>query len=240
MSEVNKLDNKQCPFDPEQYKEKVEINNIAPTGSFPWAMIQLYLGYPVRRNGWNDEYIKLVPGSTSKDGKIIPPQVWMINKNDEIIWTPTQEDLMACDWFASMLAFEVKLGIDSDNNEWGYSKDDYESLHIIYNTVNITDIPRFAWIEYKDDPSSNQISWYVAAANKENLQNIINLFDNKDLYITVDGNTYNLGLSVEDVGSGEAGYEYSYGFTHVSAGAQKLSSVMKQTGKTKRFYCYWS
>lgn len=29
MSDVNKLDNKQCPFDPDQYKKKIEIDDIA-------------------------------------------------------------------------------------------------------------------------------------------------------------------------------------------------------------------
>ncbi|REF27182.1 hypothetical protein BDD26_1929 [Xenorhabdus cabanillasii] len=59
MSDVNKLDNKQCSFDPEQYKAHVTVsykidNDVsAPVGSFPWAMIQVYLGNNVRRNVWD-------------------------------------------------------------------------------------------------------------------------------------------------------------------------------------------
>ncbi|CDH26040.1 Thoeris anti-defense Tad2 family protein [Xenorhabdus bovienii] len=102
MSEINKLDSTPCSSDPDQYKVKVTIENdtVAPVGSFPWVVIQVYLGNIVRRNGWDsrDEYIKLIPSVTGYDGKIIPPQIWTVDKDDEQPWTPTQDDMMSCDW----------------------------------------------------------------------------------------------------------------------------------------------
>ncbi|WP_340614805.1 Thoeris anti-defense Tad2 family protein [Xenorhabdus thailandensis] len=101
MSDVNKLDNKQCPFDPDQYQYKktidVEVDNVAPDGSFPWALIQVYVGKLVRRNGWDAEvqYIKLLPGSTDNN---ILAQIEVVDKEGTTSWQPTQEDMMACDW----------------------------------------------------------------------------------------------------------------------------------------------
>ncbi|MDC9591871.1 hypothetical protein PSI23_22020 [Xenorhabdus sp. XENO-10] len=44
MSEINKLDNAgiKCPFHPDQYKSQ---DAVAPFGSFPWAIAQVYLGW---------------------------------------------------------------------------------------------------------------------------------------------------------------------------------------------------
>ncbi|MDC9614697.1 DUF2829 domain-containing protein [Xenorhabdus khoisanae] len=92
MSEVNKPDNKQCPFNPELYKS----HEIAPIGSFPWAMIQVYLGGRVHRRGWDvaDAYIRLLPASGG-----FKPLLEKYDKEDgPTIWTPTQDDMVGCDW----------------------------------------------------------------------------------------------------------------------------------------------
>ncbi|CBJ81112.1 hypothetical protein XBJ1_1986 [Xenorhabdus bovienii SS-2004] len=62
MSKINKLDNigKKCSFNPDQYKKKIEVDDVAPVGSFPWAVIQVYLNKPVRRSDWNSN-IYLIP-----------------------------------------------------------------------------------------------------------------------------------------------------------------------------------
>lgn len=92
MSEVNKPDNKQCPFNPELYKS----HEIAPIGSLPWAMIQVYLGGRVHRRGWDvaDAYIRLLPASGG-----FKPLLEKYDKEDgPTIWTPTQNDMVGCDW----------------------------------------------------------------------------------------------------------------------------------------------
>ncbi|WP_143706498.1 Thoeris anti-defense Tad2 family protein, partial [Xenorhabdus innexi] len=94
MSDVNKLDNTAlpCPLNPNEYKS----NEIAPIGSFPWAMIQVYLGRRVNRHVWNeaDAYISLRPASGG-----LPPLLSKYDKKDGItIWTPTADDMMGCDW----------------------------------------------------------------------------------------------------------------------------------------------
>ncbi|MBD2786607.1 DUF2829 domain-containing protein [Xenorhabdus sp. DI] len=88
MSEINKP----YPLNPDQYKS----DDVAPIGSFPWAMIQLYLGKKVHRKDWDvpNEYIQLRPASEG-----LPALIEQFDKHGSFtIWTPTQEDLIACDW----------------------------------------------------------------------------------------------------------------------------------------------
>ncbi|MCC8365599.1 DUF2829 domain-containing protein [Xenorhabdus sp. PB61.4] len=120
MSDVNKLDNKQCPFDPEQYN--IGDNNITvPASTFSWALSLVYLGKQVHRSGWNApiEHIRLAYKSevgNTDDG------VAYIEKSDKngywSRWVPTQEDLLACDWKLlkssltdnCMLEFDLNIG----------------------------------------------------------------------------------------------------------------------------------
>ncbi|CDH34121.1 MW1434 family type I TA system toxin [Xenorhabdus bovienii] len=249
MSDVNKPENAdtvpKCPFDPEQYKTKVkvEINNeiSVPTASFPWAIVQVYLGNLVRRNGWNspDEYIKLIPSSTGNDGKNIPPQIWTVDKDDEQPWTPTQEDLMACDWeLYGTLSFEVISAEGSwvADPAWGYANSikPFGYLKITQNTTKIESFDSFCWIESSE---SNEKSFYwniVSYADKDSYQNVGDLLNNKYLYITVDGKLYSFGqLGITDYGS------YSYGIQIEGAEAQKVGNILKQTDVKKTFCLNW-
>ncbi|MDX7989254.1 DUF2829 domain-containing protein [Xenorhabdus sp. 12] len=96
MSEVNKLDNKKCPFDPNQYQVNDDNINV-PAGIFAWAVSLVNLGKLVRRDSWNSniKYIKLLPGNNRED---ILPQIEIIDNYGATSWQPTQEDMMACDW----------------------------------------------------------------------------------------------------------------------------------------------
>ncbi|MDX8000040.1 DUF2829 domain-containing protein [Xenorhabdus sp. Reich] len=94
MSEVNKPEMNtavKCPFNPEQYKS----NEIPFHGSFPWAMIQVYLGGRIHRSSWKtaDDNVRLVsvPGFG-------PNLERYDKKNGASIWTPTQDDMVECDW----------------------------------------------------------------------------------------------------------------------------------------------
>ncbi|MCC8381644.1 MW1434 family type I TA system toxin [Xenorhabdus sp. PB30.3] len=118
MSDVNKLDDKQCPFDLSKYKSN---DVVAPIGSLPWAIIQVYMGKIVTRSEWEtpDEYIAL----TVKN----PDSASHIDKHDKYgssNWQPTPGDLMACDWelvskvtpVECMLSFDLTSGRGTPKN----------------------------------------------------------------------------------------------------------------------------
>ncbi|WP_086110656.1 Thoeris anti-defense Tad2 family protein [Xenorhabdus vietnamensis] len=96
---MNKLDNKQCPFDPDQYN--IDNDNIAvPVGSFAWALSLVYLGKQVHRTGWNTPIEHMRLAHKSEDGSADDGAAY-IEKSDKdgywSRWIPTQEDLIACD-----------------------------------------------------------------------------------------------------------------------------------------------
>ncbi|MBD1228979.1 Thoeris anti-defense Tad2 family protein [Xenorhabdus griffiniae] len=100
MSDVNKLDSTQCSFNPEQYKVKVTIENdtVAPVGSFPWALIQMYLNKTVRRKVWpTNMYIGMY--TVNNNSNIQNIQVTGEYGNSGLVsWQPGQDDMTWCDW----------------------------------------------------------------------------------------------------------------------------------------------
>ncbi|MDX8000297.1 DUF2829 domain-containing protein [Xenorhabdus sp. Reich] len=251
MSEVNKLDNTACPFNPEQYKKKIEIDDIAPAGSFPWAMIKVYLGKQVSRNGWasSDEYIKLIPASTGSDGKNIPPQIWIVDKDDEQTWQPTQEDMVACDWALNcMLSFDLKVetarddlddggNSKNDNQYWGYASVDFNhvsafgTLTNLQSTIGVGSISEFYFLEVPIG-SFYAIELAVDTENQPGLRS-------KSLEVTVNGSTYNLGSSL---GSSQNFflYDLSDATKQQQGDLLKLSDLLKQNvGKTLHFCFNW-
>ncbi|AOM39183.1 Thoeris anti-defense Tad2 family protein [Xenorhabdus hominickii] len=109
----------------------------------------MYLGLWVRRDDWSSssEYIKLIPSSTSGDGKNIPPQIGIVEKNSELIsWQPTQDDMMTCDWelvskvtpVECMLSFDLEVGTGTWGHleaMWGYLADN-ENLYKSFRYFN--------------------------------------------------------------------------------------------------------
>ncbi|PHM45764.1 hypothetical protein Xmau_00152 [Xenorhabdus mauleonii] len=92
MSDVNKPENndKECLLSPDQFKD-----SVAPVGSFPWAIIQVYLGKYLRRKDWRfpTQSIRLKPQ--------IGAELIYIEEYDEdewVSWFPKQKDMVACDW----------------------------------------------------------------------------------------------------------------------------------------------
>ncbi|CDG21481.1 conserved protein of unknown function [Xenorhabdus poinarii G6] len=267
MSETNKLDNTdlQCPFDPDQYQTK--IDSVAPVGSFPWAIIQVYLGAGVSRRGWDssEEYIKLIPGSIGNDGKNIPPQIWVVDKDNEQVWTPTQDDLTACDWEdvraisgcpgGSMLAFEIKLGVKANNSEtpwqWGYvGVSDWTGptsyfgtlIEMPLNKIGITGIQMFM---LQEEGKQKAITLAVLTADIGNEQEVNELLK-KNLYITVDNETFNIGTPGYKTKHGNNTCMVSW-FNWPDSDPRhryvedmiKLGKILKQTGETKLFCLRW-
>ncbi|MDE9498849.1 DUF2829 domain-containing protein [Xenorhabdus bovienii] len=261
MSEVNKPENKEsdlkCPFNPDEYKSD---NVVAPVGSFPWAVIQVYLGNKVHRNDWDspNEYIHLAPESAPASGGNNLPQIEKRDKHGYLAsWQPTQEDMMACDWKLlssedHMLVFDLTLGAGQYGGgygqTWGYiAYDDvtepthaFGTLNVIQNKTDIAEILRFFWEVFIDEPSTTPPIFLrgISDKNEDSYQKMKKLLK-KALYVTVDDITYNFGNGVD----GKDGKDYEYGYytwyPAENADAQKLGAVMQQTGKTKRFYLNW-
>ncbi|MBD2793462.1 Thoeris anti-defense Tad2 family protein [Xenorhabdus szentirmaii] len=102
MSEVNKPENKkmgyECQIKPDDYKikAKVELSNsiTAPVGSFPWAIIQLYLGNQRYRKDWDSpmQYLYLKPQSSAEQTYMQVHDKHGHWKD----WKPDQEDMVSC------------------------------------------------------------------------------------------------------------------------------------------------
>ncbi|OTA14318.1 hypothetical protein Xvie_03837 [Xenorhabdus vietnamensis] len=247
MSDVNKLDDKQCPFDLSKYKSN---DVVAPIGSLPWAIIQVYMGKKVYRSNWNFpvEYIRLA-GVTDSN-----PYIEKYTPNNPTHWQPTQEDMMACDWeqMDCMLSFDLASGSSvarnpSKPNEplaWGYIintdwDNHFGTLNIEPNNkVDIVKVWAFIW---------NPVIFYFnfdveTKPDAESRQKVIELFQNNDLRVTVGGIAYNLGKTLP-TGKGNWGAgDYGVVFQSRNTETQKLGTLlqqMQQTGQTKRFCLSW-
>ncbi|PHM60522.1 hypothetical protein Xsto_03931 [Xenorhabdus stockiae] len=251
MSDVNKLDDKQCPFDPEQYKAHVKVsytidNDIAaPVGSLPWALIQVYLGKVVGRSKWGvNEYIRL---SAKNDSKT-PAH---IEKHDQqsfpYDWEPTPEDLMACDWelvkikpkpkpVECMLSFDLMIGTgqfnDGGGQDWGYlTKGGYlgggvstfGTLTNLQSTIGIGNILEFMLSE-SPIGTFDFIQLQVDTQNQSGLEN-------KALEVVVNGSTYNLVASKNSL---------TTDFLYYSDGAKQLGDFLKQNvgNTTPIHFCF--
>ncbi|MCG3463103.1 DUF2829 domain-containing protein [Xenorhabdus bovienii] len=258
MSEINKLSDvdKKCFINPEQYKNN---DAVAPVGSYPWAMIQLYLGNLVYRNTWDypNEYIGLVPESEVGEGDNLPYILKKRIHNNFEQWQPAQEDMMACDWVKMdfMLSFDVFIGTANATLQgseghvaWGYVKDGYKwdeqewsksfgDLKVIQNKTGIVETTSFYW-HVNRDHSDGVILWLAySGTSQESFHNLINFFQTKELHITVDGVTYNLGKSLDITTKQEYGHVIDN--VYKNNDAKKLGVILKHTGVTKRLYVNW-
>ncbi|WP_416777409.1 Thoeris anti-defense Tad2 family protein [Xenorhabdus budapestensis] len=257
MSEVNKLD-LNCPFNPDQYN--IGDGNITvPAGTSAWALSLVYLGEQVHRSGWNApiEHMRLAHKSETDSGGDGTAYVEKSDKDGYWSrWTPTQEDLLACDWKLlksvsecpedSVLVFDLTPGVKVDDlgeTSWGheyYGVDGhFGPLNIIQNKTDIAKISIFYWIEYgKNSLLSPNLFWNVTPyPNSESPQKVVELFG-RTLYITVDNVSYNLGEG-ENASSYEDGDSNYCVVSYKGAEAQKFSEILKQTGTTKRFCFKW-
>ncbi|PHM60474.1 hypothetical protein Xsto_03970 [Xenorhabdus stockiae] len=256
MSDVNKLDNKKCSFNPDQYKYKksidIEVDDVAPVGSFPWAVIQVYLNKPVRRSDW-DFNIYLMP-KYDDSGSVIYLQ-WLDKDGNILPWTPEQEDMVACDWISMdcMLAFSLKLGTSKyggtagtgvPGQDWGYmtihgdkisNESTFGTLTEIQNKTDIESILMFYWEERQGDRNLR----LKTSSNKENYENMLNL-TKKSLYITVEGVSYNVGVPIVSRSySTNDDPNYWYTAYYENDDAQKVGTILKQTDQTKTFCLNW-
>ncbi|MCC8378650.1 MW1434 family type I TA system toxin [Xenorhabdus sp. PB30.3] len=261
MSDVNKLDDKNCSFDPEKYKvtykttTTVELSNdvTAPVGSFAWAIIQLNLGKLVKRKDWDSpkQYLRF-----NKESGYIEEY----DKHDHWErWSPKQEDMVACDWLLeamcpedAMLIFDLKLGfeqIPAGNKWWGYNNWGSKSIHtgtlnIIQNKIGIIDIQWFYLDVDNTIPTLLTIALQVST-DKNSDQKVYQIFK-KNFYVTVDNETYNLGIrpSWGQNGLYTRNVSYTYDSRYDAHNLQKLnvkklSEILKQTDQTKRFCITW-
>ncbi|CDG21614.1 conserved protein of unknown function [Xenorhabdus poinarii G6] len=260
MSDVNKLDNKQFLFDPEQYRKNIAIDNIAPAGSFPWAIIKVYSGGQVYRKDWSasGEYIYLVAG----DGNDIAPEVKMRDKHGILIsWQPAQDDMMAHDWTLlksvpktdngepkidnGMLSFDLTIGtgkFDDGRQNWGYLADEEwtsigeYSFGDLTNFQNKTDIKEFSlFVWWANHP---ELDIRVSSdKTQDGYQKMKELFG-KNLTVTSNGVSYFLGQATEGNKTGQKPYEFVGMYTNTDS--KQLGALLKQNvGKTVHFCFNW-
>ncbi|MDX7988491.1 hypothetical protein FE392_14310 [Xenorhabdus sp. 12] len=233
MSEVNKLDQNCSLTTPDQYHVKVTIANdtVAPVGSFPWAMIQVYLRKNIRRNIW-DAGTYIYGNNIGMDNQ----SVNQVNKEGVFAWNPQQPDMLACDWELNcMLSFDLEIGTSQYNNggsqDWGYltkegnissGESTFGTLSNLQSTLGIGNILTFILIE-SPIGTSGTIQLQVDTQNQPDLSS-------KNLEVTVDGSTFKLGSSSNATTD----------FTFNSNGAKKLGELLKQNvGNTLHFCFNW-
>ncbi|MDE1479037.1 DUF2829 domain-containing protein [Xenorhabdus bovienii] len=173
-------------------------------------------------------------------------------------WQPTQEDMMTCDWAfmeekeepvkpePHMMIFDLTLGIEQRKDgmtTWGYwgkegvdkNNAAHGSLNVIQNKTDIEKTVMFFWFEDSSSGKAPVFNWNVLS--RKYYQTVDDLFSNKNLYVTVDDVAYNLGKCSLTTNT-DREYEYVSWYEN-NAETEKLGEVLKQTGKTKRFYCNW-
>ncbi|BET95191.1 Thoeris anti-defense Tad2 family protein [Xenorhabdus taiwanensis] len=251
MSAINKLDSniaQQCSFTPDQFKvnvtTKIDNDITAPIGSFPWAIIQVYLGKKVFRRNWTDpvEYIQLVSDSS--------PLIEKRQQDNITAWQPTPEDLTACDWelHGPYLEFDLTVGIrifESSDFPWGYiskgSKgstgfDNIGTLKLVRNNSDIKNITAFFfWID------TDLTIQALSDNNQESHQKMAELFS-KNLTVIVDDVHYVIGRVNTDKFKDELpiAYEVAY-YADSNNDIKKLGDLLQQNaGKTLRLRLLWN
>ncbi|PHM56703.1 hypothetical protein Xsto_04139 [Xenorhabdus stockiae] len=244
MSDVNKLDSTPCSFDPDQYKKKIdiEVDDVAPAGSFPWAIIQVYLKKLVRRSSWNSN-LYLIP-EYDNSGNLTYIQQSDADGNPST-WVPEPKDMLACDWelvkikpkpVECMLSFELEVGTSQYDNgdvqDWGYllkggslgaGEYPFGTLTNLHNTIGIGSILEFILSE-SPIGTFDFIQLQVDTQNQSGLEN-------KALEVVVNGSTYNLVASKNSL---------TTDFLYYSDGAKQLGDLLKQNvGKTLSFCLNW-
>ncbi|MCC8382031.1 MW1434 family type I TA system toxin [Xenorhabdus sp. PB30.3] len=238
MSDVNKLDDKSCSFDPDQFNAKVD--NVAPVGSFPWAMIQVYLKKPVGRSGWASN-VYLIP-EYDNSGNLIYIQQSDANGNPST-WVPEPKDMLACDWelvkiklrpVECMLFFDLKIGDgkspDGSEHHWGYQStkgiiigsvtSPFGTLTNLQSTVGIRNLLTF----FSFEDTTGTFPWVQLAVDTQNQLDL----KSKNFEVTVGGSTYSLGSS------SDSDLTYHYG------DAKQLNDLLKQNvGNTLSFCFNW-
>ncbi|WP_446470808.1 Thoeris anti-defense Tad2 family protein [Xenorhabdus stockiae] len=261
MSDVNKLDNKQCPFDPEQFKVKIksveyeaiepkiksveyepiepkiksiEFNDSvgAPVGTFPWAIIQVYLKKPVRRSGWASN-VYLIP-EYDNSGNLTYIQQSDADGNPST-WVPEPKDMLACDWelvkikpkpVECMLSFDLEVGVDPSwgKGTWGYSNNTSPTFGTLTNFQSSIGIGSITQFHYFPDTYQNpDLVLVCSPPSPPNLQS-------KNLEVAVNGSIYNLGSSTNAT---------NY-LNYQSDGAKQLGDFLKQNvgNTTPIHFCF--
>ncbi|PHM74902.1 Thoeris anti-defense Tad2 family protein [Xenorhabdus kozodoii] len=242
MSDVSKPESHnadlKCPFNPEDYKVKIN-DTVAPVGSYPWAIIQVYLGAKIRRSHWAvpDEYLRLAGMPDDL------PYIEKRKKDDVTRWQPTQEEMFACDWSlwkpeSCMLSFDLELGTSNfsgTGQDWGYlAKDGYVktdestfgTLTNLQSHVGIANISMFYF-------ETDNVVYLGVSSAQDNPQQVQELLK-KTLYVTVDNTTYHLGTSRTFTYNDNNICYYYY-----DNDTQKLGAILQETGKTKHFRFTW-
>ncbi|CDG89790.1 hypothetical protein [Xenorhabdus bovienii] len=151
-----------------------------------------------------------------------------------------------------MLIIDVTLYVGQyeggTGTKWGYSNEAasgdnpaFGSLTVVQNTTDIAKISSFYWGEYSYENLSGQSFVFdvFSHVNEGSRQNVIDLFQHKNLYIAVDNLNYNPDFPTIDGIQPKPTDRYQFFNWYEGTEVQRLSSVLKRSGETKRFYINW-
>ncbi|MDR0217289.1 MAG: hypothetical protein LBI71_00130 [Enterobacteriaceae bacterium] len=231
MSTINKLDNKNLLSSSNQYI--LNTNKIvAPEGTFPWAMIQLYMDTQpqVRRSGWKPNVY--VSPNYDDSGSFLNFQ--RIKQDGSASpWKPEQQEMIACDWaFYNMASFSIKI-VES-GIEWGY-----------FGAAG-------ALTEFKSNFGVEKIDYFSASAigfkntitlglkyEQDNFQKMKDILHKKNLNIIVNDTVYSLGVTSAPLSDIECTSTIIY-YSNNNADAYKLRLLLKENeNKTLHFDLSW-
>ncbi|MDR0217290.1 MAG: DUF2829 domain-containing protein [Enterobacteriaceae bacterium] len=228
MSGINILDNGQCPFNSNQYILNID-EIIAPVGSFPWAIIQLYMDKLVRRSKWEPHIYVRPIYDYDGPGNVISFQLVKPDGN-VLFWTPDHEDMGAHDWeFEYRLSFTLTVG--HNNGQWG----SWGSIGKFTNVQSSFHIERIDSLSIKPEDSKNTTIWLNMFINVIDYHKIQNALAYKNLGAIVNNKVYSLSAKqttiICNVGS----------FIYEGLDTQKFGDLIIQNdGKTLDIIFSWN
>ncbi|MGJ0580843.1 Thoeris anti-defense Tad2 family protein [Xenorhabdus bovienii] len=235
-AEKNKKPEYQCHIYPEQYKINAD-KVTAPIGSFPWAMIQVYLGNQVSRKDWDSpaQYLRLKSKAVACEEQIYIEEH---DKHDHwVSWHPKQEDMVACDWDLKVSTPEtIKYNITFDItpmkyvDAWG---GDTSNKSLVMVETNIVDDPISA-LYFNTKYNSINVFLYLNLYPANGME-ILKDIRAKHLTVTVDGVQYECGYPVEKTDWPQPLYIPWY----KGSEAEKIGNLLQQAEKTYRIQLNW-
>ncbi|MDR0217294.1 MAG: hypothetical protein LBI71_00155 [Enterobacteriaceae bacterium] len=248
-----------CPYDPNLYTGNQ--GDIAPVGSAPWALMQVFLGKGARLKTWDEgEYIVVPDRLSAVDTQSV---IKKFNSSGKFTEWSDIDDLLLCNWelYSPNLSFNLTSGHSryhdlhnlNENDlmyDWGYlsylgaatvNKNSCGSLDIIEDNISsFAPLVSMFYFESADNTetslSTDGIVSFSIRVFPAYMQEAVALLK-KNFYVSVDGVRYDLGVATPIEGDPfypEATVNYSGG------DAQKLSAILKkQTGIPKTYWLNW-
>ncbi|WP_426576661.1 hypothetical protein ACP179_20230 [Xenorhabdus stockiae] len=179
----------------------------------------------------------------------------MVNDNKSKIDTSEAEYKLELDITLGAEKFNFSdPEIELENMHWGYNSEAQSSqnrpsfgkLSVIENNtpIDADKIGFFYWSErlFAGLPGGFLLFNAHSYKKQQGFKNMLDLFYDKFLYVTVDGVTYHLGKYSKIIVGISVVHDYNITYDYIAQSihdAKKLGDVLKATGETKRFCFRW-